>query len=273
MFEKMRIYVFKHNDYNDHNFYYQNSTYKNKIILILIILLILWLLGEIIEGFSKNFIQKIFHYIFFIPLLLFSLSFHEYSHALVADFLGDPTPRKHGRLSLNPLNHLDPLGTFMLLFTNFGWAKPVIVNPNNFRIPQRAMLFVALAGPLSNILLALCGALILKIIYVSVNYINFKSMLVLTSTGAYVINIIINVLKSFILLNLALSFFNLIPIPPLDGSRVLRYFTPYKYTSVINALDEIGPIVLLLAIMLGLINQILHPIVRLAYKFIINIVL
>ncbi|MBX7237126.1 MAG: site-2 protease family protein [Caldilineales bacterium] len=149
-------------------------------------------------------------FILSIVALLLSIAIHEFSHAIVADNLGDPTPRSQGRVTLNPIAHLDPVGTMMILFSSFagfgiGWGRPVQVNPANFRAnPSAGMGIVAAAGPLSNILLALLGAILFRVV-------PHEGML-------YTFVLI------WIIVNISLAFFNLLPIFPLDGFNILIAF-------------------------------------------------
>ena len=162
-------------------------------------------------------------FIILIPVILFSLTIHEYAHALVAYRLGDDTAKRQGRLSLNPLVHLDLLGTLLLFIVHFGWAKPVPVDPRNFRNPKKDMLLVALAGPVSNILTAIAAAVILKAVFE-----NFAAI----PLGSGV-DVAVRMLVWFIYIGIVLAVFNMIPVPPLDGSRVLYGLLPdslaYRY--------------------------------------------
>ena len=161
--------------------------------------------------------------IILVPVILFSLTIHEYAHALVAYRLGDDTAKRQGRLSLNPLVHLDVLGTLLLFIVHFGWAKPVPVDPRNFRNPKKDMLMVALAGPVSNILTAIAAAVILKAIFE-----NFA--VIPPGSGA---DVAARMLVWFMYIGIVLAVFNMIPVPPLDGSRVLYGLLPdslaYRY--------------------------------------------
>lgn len=161
--------------------------------------------------------------IILVPVILFSLTIHEYAHALVAYRLGDDTAKRQGRLSLNPLVHLDVLGTLLLFIVHFGWAKPVPVDPRNFRNPKKDMLMVAIAGPISNILTAIAAAVILKAVFE-----NFAA--IPPGSGA---DVAVRMLVWFMYIGIVLAVFNMIPVPPLDGSRVLYGLLPdslaYRY--------------------------------------------
>ncbi len=156
-------------------------------------------------------LENLTDYIYIVVAALFAIILHEIAHGLVSTWLGDPTPKRQGRLSLNPLKHLDPIGTLCLIFFHVGWAKPVLVNPDYYKNKKRGMALVALAGPLMNFLLAIFSIIIMAI-FVKVNA--YSNVLI----------IIYNFLLYFSVINLGLGLFNLIPIPPLDGSRILGAF-------------------------------------------------
>ena len=182
------------------------------------------------------------NYILIIPSILLALTIHEYAHAWMANRFGDPTSKMLGRLSLNPFIHLDPIGTLMLFLVGFGWAKPVPVDIRYFVNPKRMMLWVALAGPLSNIFLALI----------------FGLLIVLFSTSNLMYNqntaIIGNLLVYSLQINLALAFFNMFPIPPLDGSKILRGILSYKFDNFLNQLEQSGPFILIGIILIGYLS-------------------
>ncbi len=150
-----------------------------------------------------------------ILVLLTSLSFHELAHAYVADKLGDNTARNMGRITMNPLAHLDPVGTIMILLVGFGWAKPVQVDSRNFKNQRKGMAAVALAGPLANFLLAFITLVLGKTVW---------WIAILNNSAGTIVQNIISILYSMSFTNIALGVFNLIPVPPLDGSKVLGAF-------------------------------------------------
>lgn len=158
-------------------------------------------------------------------VLVVAFTIHELAHAVVADRLGDPTPRRMGRLTLNPLAHLHPVGSLMLLLVGFGWARPVLVNPLNLRGERHAaMALVAAAGPLSNVALAALGAIPLRLALGS------------SPAGAFMPAL----LTEFVYINLALAFFNLIPIPPLDGFKILLGGLPPQTAEQLQPMEQFG---------------------------------
>jgi len=173
------------------------------------------------------------------PPILIALTVHEFAHAYIANRLGDPTAKMMGRLTLNPLKHLDPLGTLLLFLVNFGWAKPVPVNPQYFRDPKRDMLLVALAGPVSNIILAFIAGITLRALSIDAS----------PSEGAFALFKLM--VRYSLFINLVLAFFNLIPIPPLDGSKILRSLLPDSMLEAFLRFEQYGPFVLLGLILLG----------------------
>jgi Zn-dependent protease len=172
--------------------------------------------------------------------LVVAFTVHEFAHAWTADQLGDDTPRFHGRLTLNPLAHLDPFGSLMLLIAGFGWAKPVPINPYALerRTPAGTML-VAAAGPFSNLLLAIVAAIPLRM-----------GLIDLYGGGA-LMQWVSELFLVFIWINLILMFFNLIPIFPLDGEKVAAYFLPPEGQDLLDQIRPYGPIILMMLILLG----------------------
>jgi Zn-dependent protease len=175
-------------------------------------------------------------------ILLFAFPIHELSHAVTAVQLGDDTPRRMGRLTLNPLAHLDLLGSILLFVARFGWAKPVQVNPYNLRWgPNMGMAVVAAAGPLSNLAMAIIAAIPFRLGLVSI--FDRGSIGVLPSPAGFLV--------TFIQINLLLMLFNLIPIAPLDGSKIIRGFAPASWDRVFMQLEQWGPFLLMALVFLG----------------------
>ncbi len=166
-----------------------------------------------------------------IPVLLFALVFHEFAHAWVAHKLGDPTARYSGRLTLNPMAHLDPFGSLMILFVGFGWAKPVPVDSRYLSNPRTDMMKIAFAGPAANLLLAFIAGTIIR-------------------TGLFSGSIVM-MLYLFTQINIMLAVFNMIPIPPLDGSQIFSGIMSRKNPELIYKLQMYGPQILLGLIMIG----------------------
>lgn len=186
--------------------------------------------------------------IIMIPMVLIALMFHELAHGWVSMKLGDPTPRLQGRMTLNPLAHLDPVGTLLMIFTGFGWAKPVQINPRYYKDPKKGMALTALAGPLTNFLLAIIAMLLYGIIFV-----------VMVKTGLFVnsINTMANILMRFVTLNLCFMVFNFIPIPPLDGSRILGIFLSNSAYFKLQQYEQYSFIAIILLSAIGAFDRII----------------
>jgi Zn-dependent protease len=171
-----------------------------------------------------------------IIVLLISLTVHEFAHAWTANYYGDDTPRLNGRLTLNPLAHLDPLGSLLLLVYRFGWAKPVPVNPYALqRRSSAALMWVSLAGPLSNLSLAILAAGAYRLMRMV-----FSGVLAGSLSGY-----LSAFMLEFITINLLLMLFNLIPLAPLDGEKVATYLLPPSWSQVLSSLQPYGPLILL----------------------------
>ena len=169
-----------------------------------------------------------------IPVLLFALVFHEFSHGWVANKLGDPTAKHQGRLTLNPLAHLDPFGSMMILFVGFGWAKPVPVDSRYLANPRTDMMKIAFAGPASNLLLAFIGGMLIRV----TGYMGpLTSMLII-----------------FTQINISLAVFNMIPIPPLDGSQIFSGIMLQRNPQLVMKLQMYGPQILLGLILFGMLT-------------------
>ena len=194
-----------------------------------------------------------------IVILIFSVIFHEVSHGYMADFLGDPTARIQGRLTLNPLKHIDPLGSIIvpLLTTlagfTFGWAKPVPYNPYNLKNRRQGEFLIAIAGPASNLFLALVFGLIIRFAF----------------ANATIMTPVLQVLIDIVVINIVLAIFNLIPVPPLDGSKLLLAFLPNQYGNLRMSLERLGPIFVLIVVFF--LWQIISPIIPAIFSLITGI--
>jgi len=179
-----------------------------------------------------------------LPALLIAVTIHELAHALVADRLGDPTARRLGRLTLNPLPHIDPMGAICLVLAGFGWAKPVPVDARNFRHPVRDMFWVAVAGPAAN-LMAAFGALVIYLWLRPTGIVPGAALIALSAVFG---------------LNLGLGIFNLIPIPPLDGGHFLPYLLPRAAAGILQSLERYGMLILLVFVFTGATQRIVRPV-------------
>jgi len=177
-------------------------------------------------------------------MILFALTIHEFAHAWTASLFGDPTARRAGRVTLNPLAHIDPLGAICFVLAGFGWGKPVPVNPRNLRHPKRDDMVISFAGPLSNFISAMLFGVIMRTALAHAT----------PSAGAMVS--VARLAKYGVLFNLILCFFNLIPIFPLDGSHVLKGLLPGDLARQYEGLDRIGPLILLALILIPRFIQI-----------------
>lgn len=175
-----------------------------------------------------------------------AISLHEYSHALAADLQGDRLPRALGRLTPNPLRHLDPLGTLLILIVGFGWGKPVEFRPQALASQRFGAAIVAVAGPLMNLLLALLAAFALAPLVT--RYCELGPAL---PCGSAVIDTLVSFLGAFFSINLLLAVFNLLPLPPLDGSRLLTIFLPPSKQGIVFFLDRYGLLILLAVVFFG----------------------
>ncbi|WP_058485422.1 site-2 protease family protein [Defluviitalea phaphyphila] len=193
-----------------------------------------------------------------IPGILIGITFHEFAHGLIAYSLGDKTPKREGRLTLNPIAHIDPIGLLLLFFINFGWAKPIHTNPSSFKNRKKAMIMISIMGPIANLLVAVLFTAILKII----------SSYNLSVDKYYILYQIINY---GILINIILAVFNLIPIPPLDGSKILFNLIPPRTYFKIIQYQYILQIVLIVLLLMNVISKILDPIVWSIYEFLTKI--
>lgn len=201
-----------------------------------------------------------------IPGVLIAITFHEFAHAFAADKLGDDTPRRQGRLSLNPIDHLDPIGSIMLLFAGFGWGKPVEVDSRNFNrdiTVDKANAIVSIAGPLMNFILAIIFALI---------YGACSKFLSVQIAISQVLQIIMTIIGFTISINIGLGVFNLIPLPPLDGSKVIKPFLPTNAKVWFENHEDIFYIVFVVLWITGIAGDIILPVIRIVDNLIMQLV-
>ena len=195
-----------------------------------------------------------------LPGLIIALVIHEYAHAKAADVMGDFTPRMTGRLTLNPMAHIDPIGLIMLLAVRFGWAKPVMINARNFRNWRQGELLVALAGPVANLLVA---------------FISLLAMAVLFKLGMFSEGVRL-VLSMMVLFNINFAIFNMLPLPPLDGSKVLMVLLPGRLAYKLMSLERYSFIILIFLMMTPFLTMILIPLQRLVlsvFNLIIGVII
>jgi len=184
-------------------------------------------------------------FVLFLVSIIVSLTVHEFAHAFIADKLGDPTARYLGRVSLNPLRHLDPIGTLVLLIAGFGWGRPVPFNPNNLRNPKVGSALISGAGPLSNFLLAAIFAFLLH------------------ATNFY---FLIPFFKYMIIINLSLCFFNLLPVFPLDGEKVVAGFLPYNLLGQWMQVQQYGTFILIALVVTNSVQVLTGPLISISLK-------
>lgn len=182
--------------------------------------------------------------IYSVPAVLIAICLHEYAHGLVSYLCGDPTPKRGGRLSLNPLHHLDPVGTLCLIFFHFGWAKPVMVNPNYYKKRKLGMVLVAIAGPLTNFIIAFLSMLGMGII--------------IKQTGGYASDVTVYIftfLNYLAIINIGLGSFNLIPFPPLDGSKIVGALLPEDKYFGFMRYERYGQGILMLLLVTNILDK------------------
>ncbi len=192
-----------------------------------------------------------------IPMVLWALTVHEYMHGYVAKRLGDPTADMQGRLTLNPIKHLDVIGTMMMFIFYFGWAKPVPVDPRYFKNPVRDMGIVAAAGPVINLVNAVIFSLLLR-------------LLALSGLSASIAEPIMMMFFYGVILNIVLAVFNILPVPPLDGSRVLAAILPREQAMFIYKLEPYGMLILVLLMLSGILYGIIRPIIGFISSLLLN---
>ena len=198
-----------------------------------------------------------------LPAVIIAITFHEFAHAFVADKLGDTTPRSQGRLTLNPLKHLDPVGFVLLMFAHVGWGKPVEINPNNFtsnKSKSACEALVSLAGPVMNFIIAIISTVIYYALY---KY---------APANEFAISILIILSYLTAIINIGIVVFNLIPLPPLDGEKIFRHILPYKAQQWLDRNSYILNMIFLLLWFFGLLGVVVSPVINVIYKGIFTVV-
>ena len=220
---------------------------RKAIIIVIAIMLIAWISSLGTGGLLSILLT--------IPGVIIAMTFHEYAHALAAYKLGDDTPKIQGRLNLNPISHIDPIGLVLLLVAGFGWGKPVQIDSRNFDGKysiSKAEAIVAAAGPITNFILAFIFAIIYYILFVATD--------VLSGLSSNILSILYTVIIQIISINIGLGVFNLIPLPPLDGSKVLMHFLGYNAKQWFYRNERIFYIAFVLLWVTGLLSSLLSPI-------------
>lgn len=188
--------------------------------------------------------QSIYAMLLSLPGIIIAITFHEVAHGYAAESMGDDTAKLAGRLSLNPFKHLDPLGFLSMLIFHFGWAKPVPVNPNNFKNRKKGMILVALSGCLTNLVLA------------------FFALAALLLTSSMNNAVLMQILNGLYVYNLMFAVFNLLPIPPLDGSDIVAEFLPFNARQKYESIARYGSLILLVLVFSGAFSYIISPIMN-----------
>lgn len=233
---------------------------NKKSLYIIIIIIVIFSLRRYLNNTSE-----LLNLVLTLPAVLIAITFHEFAHAFAADKLGDDTPRRQGRLTLNPLAHLDPVGSLMLVFAGFGWGKPVEINPSNFKRTismSKGEAIVSIAGPAMNILLAIIFTFLYFII------VKFATAFCLTQVGL----IILTLIQMTIIINIGLGVFNLIPLPPLDGSKVLKNFLPYKVRGWFERYSQVFYAIFVVLWVTNLAGMIISPAISAVYTGIVSMI-
>ena len=235
--------------------------FDKRYLYIIIGIIIFWNVAQRLQNPSS-----LLSLVLTLPAVIIAMTFHEYAHAFAADKLGDDTPRSQGRLTLNPLRHIEPIGFFLLLFAGFGWGRPVEINTSRFNSKfnkSQGEAIVAFAGPFINIILAIISAFVLGLL------IKFR---ILENLKMQYAEIIILFLMQLLYINLGLGIFNLIPLPPLDGSKILRHFLPYNAKMWFDNNQYIFYIAFIVIWIFGIASYIISPAISFLGKLILTLV-
>ena len=212
--------------------------------------------------FSK---EGLISFLYTLPALLFCLSVHEFAHAYTAYKLGDRTQKAMGRLTLNPFSHIDIAGFICIALFGFGWGKPVMIDDRNFKNKAAGNALTAFAGPCSNIIMAILFTIILKILLIT--------GVILPTINSVVGSIILNMLILTIQFNVVFAIFNLIPIPPFDGSRILYFFLPIKGREYMYKIEQYSFIIVLVILVTGIGSKLVSPIVNFVLGLLSNFIM
>ena len=242
--------------------------YIDKRFIFLIIALMLF--SSFVTLFSNE--GALLAFVISIPGILIAITFHEFAHAFAADRLGDDTPRRQGRLNLNPFTHLDLFGTIMLIFAGFGWGKPVEINPRNFNRTmsiQKAEAIVSAAGPIMNFIIAILFEIIFCLVIKFAPQVEIINGIMYYENQA--LGVIISIVQSIITINIGLGVFNLIPLPPLDGSKILCGFLPYNARNWVESHSQIFEIIFIALWIVGILTLIVRPLILIINNGLTNI--
>lgn len=224
------------------------------------VIILLLMVSSAMSGRFNSIGDWLMNMVLMFPGIVIGLSFHEFGHAYAAVKCGDPTPRNQGRLTINPIAHVDPIGLACLFFVGFGWGVPVQINPRNFRHPRRDELLVSLAGVIMNFILAVIFTGILRLLYMSPGFLS-------SSIGGIIWEVMLYVIQ----INLVLLVFNLLPVPPLDGFGIITQLFNLRNTRFYYTVYNNGFFILVILILFGVTDRVLGPIISFLYSFITGI--
>lgn len=233
-------------------FFFGNGIDRKTLYIILGVCLLISLVGTSTESLIELLLT--------LPAVVIAITFHEFAHAFAADRFGDTTPKAQGRLTLNPISHIDPFGFILLLVAGVGWGRPVEINPNNFTSNKSrgiCEMWVSLAGPLMNFLLA--------IIFTFIYYALWRF-----APATQLVAICITLAQYTIIINIGLGIFNLIPLPPLDGEKIFRQFLPYNALQWLDANSYMLQIIFMILWITGLLGRLVSPITSFIFRLLLN---
>ena len=252
--------------------YDSGSKFKNffrnngfMVALVIIIIANLLLSGRSITNPLTDFKEWLIELLLIVPGIIIGITVHEFAHAFVAYKLGDSTPKVQGRVTLNPIKHIDPIGLIALLFIRFGWGKPVQVNPYAFKHPRRDNFFVDIAGVVTNFLVAIIFSGVLYVISIQAGAIINSGLSVVT------FNYIYTIIYFVVWFNLVLMIFNLLPVPPLDGFGIVTEIFNLRGTAIYNTVYNMGFPILIVLIIFNVPSRVIGPIVQTLFDFVTGI--